>query len=68
MNIEKAMILEWAKKTHYLQDLVETLEKINARILKLKLAEAKESATEEETEKISRIIEDVKDEKKLAKK
>ena len=60
LNIEKAIILERAKESHYLEDLVERLEGITARIVKLKFAEAKENATEEELEKISKMVEDEK--------
>lgn len=58
LNIEKALILEGAKRSHYLEDLVEKLEEIRARTFRLKLIEGKENATEEEMEKISKILED----------
>lgn len=60
LNIEKAIILEYAKMSSYFEDIVEKLEQITARRLKLKLAQAKENATEEEQEKISKIFEDEK--------
>jgi len=65
LNIEKAIILEWAKKSHHLEDLADELEGITTRILKLKVAEAKENATEEELEKISKIVAEAEDEKKF---
>ena len=55
LNIEKSITLELAKKSFHLKDLAEELEKINVCILKLKLAEAKQGATEEELKKISMI-------------
>lgn len=56
LNVEKAIILEWAKKTHYLEDLVEKLEQITVRTLKLKLA----AVPKEEQETISKIYKDEK--------
>jgi len=58
LNIEKAIMLERARESFYLEDLVEKLEETRARTLRLKLIEAKENATEEEMEKISKILED----------
>jgi transcriptional regulator with XRE-family HTH domain len=60
LNIEKAIILEWAKKSDYFMDLIEELKKITARILKLKFTEFKEGATPEE---IAKFFKDFEDEK-----
>lgn len=60
LNIEKAIILERAKKSIYMEDLIEKLEQITERMLKLKLTEVGINATNEEQEIIRKIFEDEK--------
>jgi len=60
LNIEKAIILEWVKRSTILEGIVKKLEQITASTLKLKLSEAKENTTEEEIKMISKIFKDEK--------